>query len=147
MRVAAVRVMTSEPPSNSSGMRLAKRCTLIPGFMLPPRLIAASTMNACPSKTNTSPATHPTVGSSEPQTCMLLSRKLCAFRAEPRNQHVVQQVHTVTSAQHRTGAKNWKPINTGQGIFLGEYWKLLILAKWRWCFRRQATPWRNESPL
>ncbi len=31
MRLSAVLVMTSEPPSNSSGMRLAKRYTLMPG--------------------------------------------------------------------------------------------------------------------
>lgn len=30
IRRSDVFVMTSEPPSNSSGMRFAKRCTLIP---------------------------------------------------------------------------------------------------------------------
>ncbi|OSX70540.1 hypothetical protein BU14_0728s0006 [Porphyra umbilicalis] len=51
MRLRAVRVTTSLPPSNSSGMRLAKRYTDRPGFMtLPPRATATSTMNGWPSK-------------------------------------------------------------------------------------------------
>mmetsp|Transcript_10824 Transcript_10824/g.25721 ORF Transcript_10824/g.25721 Transcript_10824/m.25721 type:complete len:332 (+) Transcript_10824:483-1478(+) len=52
MRLVAVLVITSEPASNSSGMRFAYRNTLIPGLRsFPPRLTPASTMNACPSKT------------------------------------------------------------------------------------------------
>mmetsp|Transcript_2745 Transcript_2745/g.8219 ORF Transcript_2745/g.8219 Transcript_2745/m.8219 type:complete len:216 (+) Transcript_2745:1260-1907(+) len=56
MRFRAVLVMTSEPPSNRSGMRFAYRKILMPDLTLrPPILTAASTMKAWPSKTPTEP--------------------------------------------------------------------------------------------
>mmetsp|Transcript_14936 Transcript_14936/g.64016 ORF Transcript_14936/g.64016 Transcript_14936/m.64016 type:complete len:264 (+) Transcript_14936:555-1346(+) len=69
------RVTTSEPPSNKSGMRLAKRNTLCPAFTsLPPSETHASTMSGCPPHASAGPTKDAI--QSGPSSFMIPKRKL-----------------------------------------------------------------------